>query len=254
LLVALAIAIVPMVSAQPNDADAETLRVCAFSNPPFFFQEDEEYGGFEHDILESFAKDQGLELEISLRQRRQDGERRAGNLLSLEGCDVLAFTLTRTPEREQQADFSVPYFQVIVTLVEPHGQQSTSLQELSGKRVTTFEGTVPHSILSQNPEIELVIANGREELFGLVAEGKADATAWDSWVVAMELENYPQLRITAALSEVQYLAFCLHKDSPLTAKLDDHIRKLQKSGVFKTMLEEHFGKENAELIAGALIK
>ena len=235
-----------------DDPQVETLKVCTYENPPFFYQKDGQAAGFEHDILKRFAEHLGLELEISFRQRPQ-GTRR-GASTSMEGCDVLANTLTRTPEREQLNDFSEPYFLVIVTLVEPLGKHYGNLQELSGKRVSTIEGTVPYTILATNPEIELVFADSREALFELVVEGKADATAWDSWVIAMNLEEYPQLRIGAALSETQYLAFCLPKGSPLTARLDDHIRQLQESGVFKSLLGEYFGEENAELIAGALIK
>jgi ABC-type amino acid transport substrate-binding protein len=249
--VLLTLAFAPFASAQP---DAETLKVCTYSNPPFFYQENEDNSGFEHDILKSFAEHLGLELEVIWRQRPQITTRRESLAEQVSECDVLANTLTHTPEREQQADFSAPYFQVIVTLVEPQGQQSASLQELSGKRVTTIRGTTPHSILATNPEIEVVFVSARDALFELVVEGKADATAWDSWVVAEDLEKYPQLRITAALSEIQYLAYCLPKSSPLTAKLDAHIRQLQKSGAFKSLLEAHFGAENAELIANALIE
>jgi ABC-type amino acid transport substrate-binding protein len=253
-IVLLTLALAPLASAQSDDVDAETLKVCTYNNPPFFFQENGKYGGFEHDILESFAERLGLELEVVWRQRPQSTTRLESLADQVSECDVLANTLTHTPEREQQADFSAPYFQVIVTLVEPQGQHSASLEELSGKRVTTIRNTAPHAILAKNPEIEVVFVSSRDALFELVVEGEADATAWDSWVVAESLDRYPQLRITGALSEIQYLAFCLPKGSPLKAKLDAHIRKLQKSGAFQSMLADHFGEENAELIADALSK
>jgi ABC-type amino acid transport substrate-binding protein len=101
--------------------------------------------------------------------------------------------------------------------------------------------------------IELIFADSADsadELLGLVAEGKADAAAYDSLKIATQVQDHPQLRITAALTESQYLAFALAKGSPLTAKLDAHIQKLQESGDFQSYLQKHFSDEVAELNAG----
>jgi polar amino acid transport system substrate-binding protein len=240
-------ALVPLASAAEDEP--ATIRVCTSDkNPPFFYQENGEFAGFEHDILSSFSEHLGVELEISTDPIPYGDIQRVFEL-----CDVAAYTLTRTPEREQQLDFSDPYFLVIVVLVEPLGQYSKSLQELSGKRVATLEMSQSRTILEANPEIELVFADSADELLRLVADGKADATAWDSWKIALQLQDYPQLRITAALSDTQYLAFSLAKGSPLTAKLDAHMQQLKESGAFESLLKKHFGEENAELITKALI-
>lgn len=232
---------------QPNKG---SFKVCYTPGDGFFHQlEDGSFNGLEYDILAGFAEQHDLELEtnwakppILLSVIAETGD-----------CDVLSMTLTHTEEREELFDFSSHYFSVMVVLVEPLGQHSSKLDDLSGKRVATVKGSTSFQILSRNHEIQLVTA-APDKLYELVDSGKADALAWDSYAVVTNLQRYPDLRITAALSDTQFIAFALAKGSPLKPELDAYINSMLESGKLESLLAGYFGKENGELISSALAR
>ena len=55
--------------------------------------------------------------------------------------DVVASSVTITPERQKQFDFTEPYYEVVQAVVLPEGQSVKSLADLKGKKVGGQIGT-----------------------------------------------------------------------------------------------------------------
>ena len=223
----------------------QPLKVLAYDTRPFFYRDGAKPAGLEYEILEYYARAKGRPLQVVW---VDDFEQVIGRLARGEG-DVAAATLTATPERRQQVDFSARYFPVRVMLVEPRDQNTTSLADLAGATLATIKGTTYETVMTQVPRAKFVYGVTEDDMLKLIASGKARAAAADSALVLGPLRNYPQLKLGIPLSAEQGLAFAVPKGSPLGDELSKHIAQLKAGQIYYRLLEKHLGAEAAKLAA-----
>lgn len=229
-------------------AAAAPLKVLAYETRPFFYRgADGKPAGIEYEILEYFAKAKGHTLQVAF---TQDFEQIMPKIARGE-ADVAAATITVTPERKQQVGFSASYFPVRVMLVEPKNQSTQRLDQLAGATLATMKGTTYEELLAAVPRAQFVYGNDEEQLFELVATGKARAAASDSAVAFGLLQRFPQLRLGIALSPAQDFGFAVRRGSPLEAELSRHIQQLKSSQIYFRLLEKHLGAEAAKQVVAA---
>ena len=240
LLIALALLAAPLHAAPP-------LRVVAYETKPFFYRDAKgQPAGLENDILAYHAKTHGRTLAVTFAKSFDD----VLPTLLAGKADVAAATVTVTPERQQQMDFSAPYFPVRVMLVVPRAQPVKRLAELGGATLATMHGTTYEKILQAGaPGAKLVYAFDEAALLDLVSAGKARAAAMDSAVAYGLLPHYPRLRLGISLSPEQGLAFAVPKGSALAPELSKTIAQLKASKIYFRLLERHLGAEAAKLVA-----
>ena len=226
-------------------AAAAPLKVIAYETRPFLYSDGGKPAGLEYEILEYFARAKGQTLEVEF---TSDFDQILPRIARGE-ADVAAATITITPERERQVDFSMAYFPVRVMLIEAQGQNTTRLDQLSGATLATMRGTTYQSLLQAVPNARFVYADSEEEQFRLVARGEARAAAVDSAVALTLRERYPRVRLGMPLSPEQGFGFAVREGSPLAAELSSHIQKLRSSQIYFRLLEKHLGKEAAALVA-----
>ena len=232
-------------AAAESARNGQPLKVLAYDTRPFFYREGGKPAGLEYEILEYYARAKGRPLQVVW---VDDFEQVIDKLARGEG-DVAAATLTATPERQQQVDFSVRYFPVRVMLVEPRDQTTTSLADLAGATLATIKGTTYEAVMTQVPRARFVYGITEDDMLKLIAAGKARAAAADSALVLGPLRNYPQLKLGMALSPEQGLAFAVPKGSPLGEELSKHIAQLKAGQIYYRLLEKHLGAEAAKLAA-----
>ena len=223
----------------------QPLKVLAYETRPFFYRDGGKPAGLEFEILDYYARAKGRPLQVVW---VDDFEQVIGRLARGDG-DVAAATLTATPERQRQVDFSARYFPVRVMLVEPRGQHTTSLADLAGATLATIKGTTYETVMTQVPRAKFVYGITEDDMLKLIAAGKARAAAADSALVLGPLRNYPQLQLGIPLSPEQGLAFAVPKGSPLGEDLSKHIAQLKAGQIYYRLLEKHLGAEAAKLAA-----
>jgi polar amino acid transport system substrate-binding protein len=232
-------------AAAPATAAGAPLKVLAYDTRPYFYRDGDTTSGLEYEILEYYARAKGRALQVVW---VTDFEQVLGRLARGEG-DVAAATLTATPERQRQVDFSARYFPVRVMLVEPRDQHTASLADLAGATVATIKGTTYETAMKQVPRAKFVYGITEREMLELIAAGKARAAAADSALVLGPLRDFPQLHLGIALSPEQGLAFAVPKGSPLGEDLSRHIAQLKAGQIYYRLLEKHLGAEAAKLAA-----
>jgi len=223
----------------------QPLKVLAYDTRPFFYRDGGKPAGLEYEILEYYARAKGRPLQVVW---VDDFEQVIDRLARGDG-DVAAATLTATPERQRQVDFSARYFPVRVMLVEPRDQNTTSLADLAGATLATIKGTTYETVMTQVPRAKFVYGITEDDMLKLIAAGKARAAAADSALVLGPLRNYPQLKLGIPLSPEQGLAFAVPKGSPLGEELSKHIAQLKAGQIYYRLLEKHLGAEAAKLAA-----
>ena len=228
-------------------ADAESLRVLALRSDSFFVEKDGRHGGIEYDILESFAKNQGVALSVqwvgSFTELLSRVEK--GNL------DVAAGTITITAEREKRMDFSAPYFPVQIVLVERAAETTRRSEELAGAKVGAFRGTTAEDALRAIAGVKVVYGGTLQEMFEAVARGELRAVAADSSSVIPALEGHPLLKLGLTFGKEQNFGFALPKGSPLKEPLSQHIARLKDSGIYFRILKQNLGPKATEIVLAA---
>ena len=225
------------------------IRVCYDVTVPFFYSEDGVAVGVEHDLLLGFAESLGRTIEALEIEHFEDV------LPAVEAgqCDVAAATVTSLPERAARYDLSVPYFPVRVVMVSPQSAPIDGLAALEGRRVASLAGARYDQLLTGVENLERIAAQSGREQFELLASGAVDALVYDSAIVLFLLEDFPQMAISGALSEIEHYAFVMPKDSPMRSALDRYLKDTRVDGTYERVLTRYFGAENArEILASSV--
>jgi membrane-bound lytic murein transglycosylase MltF len=166
-------------------------------------------------------------------------------LLAGQG-DIAAATLTVTPERLKQVDFSDPLAQDVseIVVTGPGSTALASLNDLSGKEIHVrlsssyaehlnalndrfaAEGKDPVQIVAADEVLE----DG--DLLEMVAAGLIPATAADSFMVDLWINVFPDLKPhpDLPLASGGDIAWAFRKDSPKLAQAVNAFVKTQKKG------------------------
>jgi membrane-bound lytic murein transglycosylase MltF len=166
-------------------------------------------------------------------------------LLAGEG-DIAAATLSVTPERLEQVDFSDPFGRNVseVIVSAPGSSPVATLEDLSGKEIHVrpsssyaehLEGLNQRLTSEGKPPIEVVAADEVLEdgdLIEMVAAGLIPATAADSFIADLWKEVFPDivLHADAPLSTGGDIAWAFRKDSPQLAEAVNAFAKEHKQG------------------------
>ena len=211
--------------------------------------------GYEYELLNSFAKKMGVELEMVIAKNMDS----VFEQLNRGDVDIVAANLTVTKDRLEVVNFSNPLMLVSQVLVQrkPLGWENmtTSEQnkklvrntiELSGKNIVVRKGSSFYSrLISLSEEIgekiNIIFAPGEmntDQLIGMVANGSADFTIADENVALNNQTYYSNIDVETQISFPQKIAWAIRKNSPgLMKELNSFVDKRKDS------------KESAELYA-----
>jgi membrane-bound lytic murein transglycosylase MltF len=166
-------------------------------------------------------------------------------LLAGQG-DIAAATLTVTPDRRKQVDFSDPLAKDVseIVVTGPGGPEITGIDDLSGKEVHVrgsssyaehlkslnqrfaSEGKAPVQVV----DADEVLEDG--DLLEMVAAGLIPATVADSFMVDLWAKVFPALKPhpEAALATGGEIGWAFRKNSPKLAEAINGFVKTQKQG------------------------
>lgn len=156
-----------------------TLTVCSdIPYPPFEFEEGGEYTGFDMELIREIAT--GLDLEVAIKDIGFEGLQ-SGAALAAGTCDIGASAMTITEQREENLDFSEPYYDSLQSLLIPKDSDIKSIEDLAGKSVGVQQGTTGQNYAEENvPESAEVRAYPSDaELFPALTSGGVDAVLQD---------------------------------------------------------------------------
>jgi membrane-bound lytic murein transglycosylase F len=214
--------------------------------------------GFEYEILQEFANDNGLELDVKIVSNLDDLQQ----MLQDGSGDIIACNYTVTKDRIKHIDFSIPFLRTPQVLVQrkPEGWENMSdaqinekllrdPSQLAGKEIHVWKNSsyyqrllnlqeeIGDTILIQEEEGKI----GSEEMLELVAEGLIDYTVTEANIAQLNQRFLENLDVKTELSVRQKIAFGLRKSSPLLlAKLDNWLRVFMQKKTFKYLKKKYF--------------
>lgn len=230
------------------------IRVLAENSSTSYFIYKGKKMGFEFELLQEFADDLGVELEIIT---VNDLDEITTKLNEGEG-DIIACNYTITRDRLEEIAFSKPFFQTNQVLVQrkvnkkqttiPTSFISNPLQ-LGKKKIVVWEKSSYYDRLINlqdeiGDSIYIRTTQGNEsveELIEQVSEGQIDYTVAEKNSAQINAIYYDNIDVRLAISFQQNVAFGLRKNTPLLKKrLDSWLQKFMQRETFAFIRRKYF--------------
>ena len=195
------------------------------------------FEGLDVEIMKTLANSLGVALEVKPLDSFKD---LIPALLANQG-DVVASSVTITKEREKIVSFSDPYFPVVRIIVVKKDSKISNKKDLSGKRCSVTRGTIMEDEMKTIPDIKLIDAADAAAQYKALSKGEADFAPFDSSSVIGSIDKYPNLKIAFHFPERYDYGFAVAPNSDLKDAINAHLKKMQDSGTWYTMVRRSLG-------------
>jgi ABC-type amino acid transport substrate-binding protein len=203
-------------------------------------------GGFERELVETFARLQGLAVEVVPANGYPD---RIPMLLAGKGDLIVA--IFDTPQRRQQVAFTsevMPTYNVAVTR-SPRAP-ARSIEELRREKVGAIRGTAPAEDATAAGVASLRQFDTLEAMLAALGKGEIAASVMPISEFALAAKSDPALAAGVTVGPTGSVAWAVRKeDQALRAALDRHLANVRKSASWNLLLVKYFG-EQAPLVLG----
>lgn len=250
LTVALSLSLVGAIAASAMAADtlSEVKRkgvlVCGVKDslPPFGYVDEKtrQIIGYDIDFCNEIAK----RLKVKLELKAVTSASRMPQLM--EGnIDIIAATMTITPERAKQIDFSDTYFLTGQKFLTRKGTVK-SLKDLEGKKIGTAKGsTSEQNVAKAVPSAKVLSFDDYPQAFLALQQGKVIAVTTDESILAGlrgKAPNKDQFEIPDFRISDEPYGLGIRKGSPeFLAFVNKTLVDMEKSGQAKAIFENWFG-------------
>lgn len=127
--------------------------------------------------------------------------------------DMIAATMSITPQRQMILDFSIPYHTAGQAIMVRKESKITSLLELEGKKaIIVFGSTVEKGLRSNVPNITIIGYKTYPEAFAALKAGKADAMIADDTILMGFAMNDKSVKILPKRYSKEPYAIAFRKD------------------------------------------
>ncbi|MGA1078436.1 MAG: basic amino acid ABC transporter substrate-binding protein [Nitriliruptoraceae bacterium] len=221
---------------------AGPLTVCSdIPYPPFEFEDassDLGYSGFDIELIAAIGDELDREVEIVV---TGFDALTSGTAMAAGTCELAISAMTITPERDEQIDFSDPYYEADQSLLVPNGSAIASIADLvAGVVVGVQTGTTGELYANDNvPGAEIRAFEGGGDLLTALAAGQVDAVIQDLPVNVEEaakgattvVETYPT-------GEFYGIAF--EEGSDLVGPVNEALAELREDGTYDALFQKYF--------------
>jgi polar amino acid transport system substrate-binding protein len=219
------------------------------TTPPFSFKKDGVHMGYDIDMVRAVAKHMGLPVEtVSLTSAQRIPMLKEGKL------DFVATSMTRTPARLKDVDFSVIYFVTPHAVIVKKSSGITSVKQLAGKKASSAStSTAGGNLKAVEPAVEIVYVRDYSIAFAMLKDGKVDAFPTDESVLRaiVQQDGHPDdYLFLPDFTKSRNVGFALKKDEP---RFKDAINRalldIEASGEAAKIFDAWFGPKSEQPMA-----
>jgi glutamate transport system substrate-binding protein len=214
--------------------------------PPFGFQNPEsgEVEGFDVDFGKVIAEKLGVEPNFieAISDNRipflQDGT-----------VDLILSTMTINAERDQEIDFSEPYYIASGRILVPQDSDITGVDDLAGKNVCTALGsTYEETLREQAPDAKLRLVDSYSECLELIQNGAVDAVSTDDVILTGMIIQDDTLKLTESepLTTEPYGAGIKDGETEVKEFVDGVLEEYKSGGGWAEAYEKWVGQYTGE--------
>ena len=244
---ALALALVLSATLLSLDASAQNRELVVASSAtyaPFAFEnKDKQIVGFDVDIINAIAKQQGLKIRIV-------NTPWSGIFAALNNGDVdlVISGVTINDKRKQSYDFSPPYFIAHQLIAVPKSSTATTLKSLTGKKVAVVNASTADDVASRefgktSPNIRRF--ESTPLIISELAAGNVDAAIGDNGVIAYRVSQNPELKTVEdpSFPEEGFGIVVKKGDKAMQDKLTAGLAAIRADGSYAQIYKKWFNKD-----------
>ena len=218
-----------------------------FDVAPFGFKNVQtgEVEGFDIDVAKAIAAELGAKPKFieALSDNRipflKDGT-----------ADLILSTMTINAERDEEIDFSEPYFIARGRiLVKKSDNSIKGVKDLAGKKVCTALGsTYEDTLKKQAPKAKTTLVDGYSECLEPIQNGSVDAVSTDDVILTGMIIQDDSLKLVEgeALTTEPYGAGIKEGDTAFQEFVNESIQKFKDDGRWATSYEKWVGQYTGE--------
>jgi glutamate transport system substrate-binding protein len=214
--------------------------------PPFGFKnpQTDEIEGFDVDLGRAIADKLGVEPNFieAISDNRipflEDGT-----------VDLVLSTMTINAERDQEIDFSEPYYIARGRILVPQDSDITGIDSLAGRKVCTALGsTYEETLKEQAPKADLRLVDSYSECLELVQNGAVDAVSTDDVILTGMIIQDDTLKLTEGepLTTEPYGAGLKDGDTEFKEFVDGVLEEYKSGGGWAEAYEKWVGQYTGE--------
>ncbi|HEV2777542.1 MAG TPA: glutamate ABC transporter substrate-binding protein [Solirubrobacteraceae bacterium] len=214
--------------------------------PPFGFKNPETNAieGFDIDIGKAIATELGVKPTFieAISDNRipflKDGT-----------ADLILSTMTINAERDEEIDFSEPYFIARGRiLVKKDNNEIKDVKDLAGKEVCTVLGsTYEETLKKQAPTAKRRLVDTYSECLELIQNGAVDAESTDDVILTGHIIQDDELKLVGKpLTTEPYGAGLKEGDTAFKEFVDETIQKFKDDGRWKQTYDKWIGRYTGE--------
>jgi glutamate/aspartate transport system substrate-binding protein len=219
-------------------------------SPPFgFINDKKEWVGFSIDLVEQAivpALSKKLGKPIKIEKKEATAPTRIPLLLA-NAVDLLAETMTDTPERRERVDFSITFFLTGAQFLVKKGSPITGLESVAGKRVAVIRGgtTSARLIREKVPTAKVREFPDHPAAFQALAQGQVDTYANDGILLAglkAKAPNPDDWEVVGAFFSSEPYGMAMRKnEADFKELVDSALKRVIASGKYFELYEKWFG-------------
>jgi polar amino acid transport system substrate-binding protein len=207
--------------------------------PPFEYEEDGKWTGFDLDILRAFAEGYGLQMDVSVQTFEGIWLKPAAG-----DCDIVASAMTITPERSENALFSDPYYNAAQSLMVRSDDEDVyvDLASLSGKAIGVQSGTTGADYAKANATgAQIQEFDDPAAMFLALEGGQIDAILQDLPVNVERVKAMGKTTITAVFETDEYYGFAVAPgNTALIEAVNATLAAMQDDGRYDALYDKYF--------------
>ena len=218
-------------------------------SPPFaYVNKNNEWVGFSIDLVEQLIKpevEKAVGRSIKIEKKESTPPTRIP-LLTSNAVDLIAGTMTDTPQRRESVDFSLTFFYTGAQFLVKKGSPIKGVNDIAGKRIATQQGSTNEKILREKyPQAQLRAFPDQPAAFQALVQGQVDAYTNDGIQLAglkAKAPNPGDWEVVGDFYSEEPYGMAMRKgDSKFKTAVDAGLRKGFESGKYFEIYEKWFG-------------
>jgi ABC-type amino acid transport substrate-binding protein len=163
-------------------------------------------------------------------------------------ADLILSTMTINAERDQEIDFSEPYFVAHGRILVKKDSAITGVKDLAGKKVCTALGsTYVDTLKKQAPKADTKLVDSYSECLELIQDGAVDAVATDDVILTgMVIQDDTLKLVGDELTTEPYGVGIKQGDKDFKTFVDGVVADYKKDGRWATAYQKWVGQYTGE--------
>jgi len=218
-------------------------------SPPFaYINKDNQWVGFTIDLVEqlvlpSISKEVGRPVKL---EKKESTPPTRIPLLTSNAVDLIAGTMTDTPERRQSVEFSLTFFYTGAQFLVKKGSPIKSINDIGGKRIAAQQGSTNAKIIREKkPDAQLREFPDQPAAFQALAQGQVDAFTNDGiqlWGIRAKAPKPDDWEVVGDFFSEEHYGMAMRKgDLKFKAAVDAGLKAGLESGKYFEIYDKWFG-------------